>query len=582
MKEINIEVARHSLAHVMAQAMHRLYKNVNQGVGPAIKNGFYQDFILPKNFKGEEELPQLKKEMQKIIKENLEFVKKQVSKKEALKIFAYDKYKSEMINELPGDKVTVHTCGEYNDLCKGPHVEKTNQLKQFAWKLERIAGAYWKGDEKNIMMTRIYGLAFENKEELANYLEMQKQAELRDHRKLGKELDLFVFSEKVGPGLPLYTPKGVIIIDELKNFIESICRKYGFEKVMTPHLAKIGLYETSGHAAKFADELFHVNSKHKQEYVMKPVQCPHQTQIYASRPRSYKDLPIRYMESEKQYRAEKPGEIGGLNRVIAVTVEDGHVFCTPEQMKKEIIDLISSIKDFYKPFKLLDKAWVSLSVRDKNHPEKYIGEDKDWDKAEKILAKVANELKLNAKRCEGEAALYGPKIDFMFTDYSGREIQIPTVQLDFATPQRFNLLYTDKDGVEKNPVMLHRAVLGSYERLLALLLEHFAGNFPLWLSPVQIAILPVSEKHIKEAKKFATELIENKIRVEINSEDETVGKKIRHAKQQKIPYILVYGDKEAKGTQLSINERGNNDVIKMTKKKFIEQIDSEIKNKTLK
>ena len=579
MKKIDIEVARHSLAHVMAQAMHRLHKNVNQGVGPAIENGFYQDFVLPKSFKGAEELPQLKKEIQKLIKENLEFVKKQVSKKEALKIFSYDKYKSEMINELPGDKVTVYTCGEYRDLCKGPHLEKTGQLKQFAWQLERIAGAYWKGDEKNIMMTRIYGLAFESKEELKKHIQLIQEAKNRDHRKLGKELDLFVFSDIVGPGLPLFTPNGVIIIDELKKHIETICYKYGFEKVMTPHLAKIDLYETSGHAAKFADELFHVSSKHKQEYVMKPVQCPHQIQIFASKPRSYRDLPVRYMESEKQYRAEKPGEIGGLNRVIAITIEDGHIFCTPEQMKDEIKNLISSIKDFYAPFKLLDKSWVSLSVRDYDHPEKYIGEPKDWDKAEKVLAEVCDELKLNSKRCEGEAALYGPKIDFMFTDFTGKEIQIPTVQLDFATPQRFKLEYTDEKGNKKIPVMLHRAVLGSYERILALLIEHYAGAFPLWLSPIQIQVIPVGEGHHKFAEKLQQEFIEAGIRAKSDDNDETVGNKIRKAAKNKIPYILVVGDKEAKCSDLSIKERGKEEVYSLDKKKFIDLVLKQIKDK---
>ena len=335
----------------------------------------------------------------------------------------------------------------------------------------------------------LYGVVFANQDELEQYIERQEQAKLRDHRKLGQELDLFCFSDLVGPGLPLYTPRGTIIISQLQSYVERICNKYGFEKVKTPHLAKRLLFETSGHAAKFSDELFSVTSPKGHDFSLKPVICPHQTQIYASRNRSYKDLPIRYMESDKQYRAEKTGEIGGLNRVYAITVEDGHSFCRVDQVKQEVINMVNIIKDFYSALGLWGNHWVSLSVRDYSHPEKYIGNSDDWDLCEKMLQEISEELHLDAKRCEGEAALYGPKLDFMFKDALGKEIQIPTVQLDFATPKRFGLTYTDTDGEEVSPVMVHRAILGSYERFLVLLIEHFAGWLPFWLAPEQIRIL---------------------------------------------------------------------------------------------
>ncbi|NOQ67846.1 threonine--tRNA ligase, partial [Patescibacteria group bacterium] len=436
-------------------------------------------------------------------------------------------------------------------------------------------------DEKNKMLQRIYGIAFNNKKGLNEYLERVKEAAKRDHRKLGKELDLFCFSDLVGPGLPLYAPKGVIIIDELRKHIEKVCAGYGFEKVMTPHLAKIDLYKLSGHAEKFGKELFHVSSEQKHDFVMKPVQCPHQTQIYASRQRSYRDLPIRYMESEKQYRAEKSGEVGGLNRVYAITVEDGHSFCRVEQVKEEVKNMVEIIKNFYSAIGLWGNHWVSLSVRDYSHPEKYIGESKDWDKCEKMLEDVSKEMKLDAKKIEGEAALYGPKLDFMFRDSMGKEIQIPTVQLDFATPKRFNLVYTNEKGKEEFVVMVHRAILGSYERFLALLIEHFAGAFPVWLSPIQVKILPVSsEKHIDYAKKVNSLLLENNIRTEIDDSNESIGKKIRDAEKQKIPYMLVVGEKESENNSVAVRSRGSRDIEDMKVGKFVEKIGKEIEEKS--
>ncbi|MDD5145033.1 MAG: threonine--tRNA ligase [Candidatus Pacebacteria bacterium] len=563
-----METKRHSLSHILAAAVLDIYPKTKLGIGPAIENGFYYDFDFPAPLT-EDDLPKIEKRMQELIKEDLKFVKKSVSKIVAKKLFKNQPYKLELIKELPGKNVTIYETGKFTDLCKGPHIKSTKELPLSAFKLTKIAGAYWKGDEKNPMLTRIYGIAFETKKELDEFIKMQEEAEKRDHRKLGKELDLFCFSDLVGPGLPMFTPKGTILKEELQKEVEKICRNYGFEKVSTPHLAKIDLYEISGHAKKFADELFHVSSPKGHKFVIKPVQCPHQTQIYASRPRSYRDLPIRYMESEKQYRAEKPGEVGGLTRVYAITCEDGHTFCTREQVKDEIKSLVNIIKDFYTSIGLWGNHWVSLSTRGKDF-SKYIGEKKDWDLCEKILQEVSDEMNLAAKKCPGEAALYGPKLDFMFKDASGKEIQIPTVQIDFATPKRFNLTYKNKEGLEENPVMVHRAILGSYERFMALLIEHYAGAFPLWLSPVQIRVIPISDRHLDYAEKIKKEL--HSFRVEINDENETVGKKIRNGELQKIPYLVIVGDKEIESNTVSVRERGMKDLGAMELNKFIEML----------
>ncbi|MFC1700959.1 threonine--tRNA ligase [Patescibacteria group bacterium] len=571
-----IEIIRHSYTHILAMAIKKLYPKVKFGIGPVIENGFYYDFD---NIKiSPEDLPKIEKKIKELIKKNLEFKKEEISEDKAKELFKNQPYKLELIKELK--KITIYKSDDFIDLCKGPHVESTKELKTDSFKLTKTAGAYWKGDEKNPMLTRIYGIAFENKKELEKHLEMLKQAEKRDHRKLGKELDLFCFSDLVGPGLPLFTPKGVIIIDELQKYIEEVCRKYGFEKVKTPHLAKIDLYNISGHAKKFSEELFHVSSKKGHKFIMKPVQCPHQTQIYASKTRSYRELPIRYMESEKQYRAEKTGEVGGLNRVYAITVEDGHSFCRVSQVKQEVKNMINIIKDFYVALGLWENHWISLSVRDYDHPEKYIGEPKDWDECEKILQAISDEMKLNAKRCEGEAALYGPKLDFIFKDSIGKEIQIPTVQLDFATPKRFNLTYINEQGKEENPVMVHRAVLGSYERFLALLIEHYAGAFPVWLSPEQVHILPIGKDHQKFAKEILNKFTESNIRTVLKDGDETLGKKIRESELQKIPYILIIGDKEIKSKSISIRQRIKGNIGQMKIKDIIEKIKKEIKERT--
>ncbi|KKP80330.1 MAG: threonine--tRNA ligase [Candidatus Moranbacteria bacterium RIFOXYA12_FULL_35_19] len=593
--QTNLDILRHSTSHVLASAVLQMFPEAKFAIGPAIENGFYYDFDLPRTLIPED-LEILEEKMKAIIKANHPFEKAEISIEEALKDFkkAKQPYKVELIKDLEkksassADKmVSVYKSGNFIDLCSGPHLDSTGEIPFDAFKLTKISGAYWRGDEKNKMLQRIYGVAFETKKELDEYLHMLEEAEKRDHRKLGKELDLFCFSDLVGPGLPLFTPKGTTIIEELKKEVEKICRHYGFEKVSAPALAKIELFETSGHAKKFGDELFHVTSDKKHNFVLKPVQCPHHTQLYASKTRSYKDLPIRYMESDKMYRAEKTGEVGGLSRVYAITVEDGHSFCRVDQVKNEIKNMVNIIKDLYSSIGLWDNHWVSLSVRDYDHPEKYIGESSDWDICEKMLQEISDEIKLDAQKREGEAALYGPKLDFMFKDATGREIQIPTVQIDFATPKRFGLEYINEKGEKVPPVMVHRAILGSYERFLVLLIEHFAGAFPLWLSPVQVAILPVSEKFNSYAQKIYSQLLENNIRVEISDESESLGKRIREAEKQKIPYMLVVGEKEEADNSVAVRSRkekepadakamaGKQEVMKV--EKFIEKVIAEIK-----
>ncbi|MEK7447569.1 MAG: threonine--tRNA ligase [Patescibacteria group bacterium] len=577
----NLETMRHSLSHVLAMAVLDMFPEGKLAIGPAIDNGFYYDFDLPRTLIPED-LPILEKKMKHIVKQNLKFERQDVPVDEALKISkkAKQPYKTELVEDLKkaGKKtVSFYKTGSFVDLCEGPHVESTNKLGAFT--LSHTAGAYWKGDEKNKMLQRIYAYAFETQKELDEFLKNQEELKKRDHRKIGKDMDLFCFSALVGAGLPLFTPKGVIIIEELKKHVEKLCSDYGFQKISTPALANIKLFEISGHKQKFGDELFHVTSKHKQKIVLRPVTCPHMGQVYASRPRSYRDLPIRYMESDKMFRAEKPGEVGGLNRVYAITVEDGHTFCRVDQVKEEVKGLVKIIKEFYTSLGMFDEFWVSLSFRDPKTPEKYIGDTKDWETCEKMLKEVSKEMGLNAKVCEGEAALYGPKIDFQFKAISGKEFAIPTVQLDFSTPKSFGLVYTDEKGKDVHPVMVHRAILGSYERFFVLLLEHFAGDFPLWLAPVQVKVIPVSDKFEKFAKTIEAELKAANIRVEFDESDESVGKKIRNAEMQKIPYMLVLGEKEVKSKKLAVRSRKYGDLGQIDIKKLIEKLKKEIGDK---
>ncbi|MEI7689822.1 MAG: threonine--tRNA ligase [Candidatus Saccharibacteria bacterium] len=598
MEKDKLSIMRHSLAHIMAAAIQRIWPETKFGVGPVVENGFYYDVDLGDVKISESNFAKIEKSMREIIEYGDNFEQYDMPIDEAIK-WAQDNnqpYKEELLNDLKRSGTTVakdidqnelgvatdgesavesvsfYKNGSFVDLCLGPHIANTKEVGAF--KIMRIAGAYWRGSEKNAQMQRLYAVAFETQEELDDYMERLEQSKLRDHRRLGQELDLFCFSDLVGPGLPMYTPRGTTIIGELQNCIEGVCRNYGFSKVKAPHLAKRVLFETSGHAGKFGDELFSVESPKGHQFSLKPVQCPHHTQIYASKVRSYKDLPIRYMESDKQYRAEKTGEIGGLNRVFAITVEDGHSFCRVDQVKQEVVNMVNIIRDFYTALGLWDNHRVCLSVRDYAHPEKYIGDVADWDLCEQMLQEISDELGLNAERSEGEAALYGPKLDFMFKDAMGKEIQIPTVQLDFATPKRFNLTYVDRDGQEVSPVMVHRAVLGSYERFMVLLIEHFAGWFPLWLAPEQVRILTINDTvgdYVAEVEEVLKNTILMKpvkyreIRYTVDDRNESLGKKIREATNWKIPVQLIIGQKDKDAREVSVRTQSGEEKVALDK-----------------
>lgn len=574
---VSLEARRHSASHVLAAAILQMFPEAKLGTGPNTDTGFYYDFLLPRPLIPED-LPILEEKMRDIFKKQIPFERYEEPVEEA-KIFLEkigQDFKVELIEKFQKanpemESVSFYKNGDiFVDLCEGPHVAHTGQIG--AVRLTHFSSAYWQGDAERETMTRIYGLCFANEKDLRTHLAFLEEAKKRDHRKLGAELDLFCFSEKVGPGLPLFTPRGTFIKEKLQQTVEEICRKYGFEKVHTPHFAKIDLYETSGHAQKFSEELFNVEGHYKTKYCVKPVQCPHHTQIYASKMRSYRDLPIRYMESEKQYRDEKPGQIAGLTRVIAITVEDGHVFCRPDQIETECKNLVQIIREFYQSVDLWEDHWVSLSLRDPKKPENYIGSDENWEKAEKFLEKICLDEKLDAKKMVGEAALYGPKIDFMFRDALGNERQLATVQLDFATPERFELEYVDTDGTKKTPVMIHRAILGSYERFMAILIEHFAGVFPAWLAPTQFAILPVNSAHDDYAQEVLTELKKKGGRGEILDASESLGKRIRDGQTQKIPFLLVVGDTEVTEKKVTVRKHGEKAQTAMTIGEFGEML----------
>jgi threonyl-tRNA synthetase len=587
----SLDPMRHSLAHITAAAVQKLWPDAKFGVGPVVENGFYYDIDLGSEKISEDDFARIEKEIQKIIEEDQKFEKEEVPIDEAISWAKKNNqpYKEELLNDLKREgttlakeltasmmglpagvsgaspaeakvgEVSFYKNGSFVDLCRGPHVESTGKVGAF--KLMRVAGAYWRGDEKRPQMQRLYGVAFETEKELKHYLEMLEEAKKRDHRKLGRELDLFTFSDLVGPGLPLYTPRGTVLIEEIRNALKDISREYEMQLVAIPHLGKIDLYKTSGHAEKFADELFHVKSHYDQEFVLKPVNCPHHTQIYAGRPRSYKELPLRYIEQTMQYRDEKPGQIGGLQRTRGFTVDDGHTFCRVDQIEQESSMLVEIIKEFYTMLDLWGEHWVSLSVRDAGSPEKYIGDMQDWDSAEKKLENVAKKYELGAKRMEGEAALSGPKIDFMFQDALGRETQLATIQLDFAMPKRFGLTYTDEKGNDQVPVMIHRAILGSFERFIMLIIEHFAGKFPIWLAPEQIRLITVNQEPetLDFAQNIQDQAKELGLRLTVDNDNESVGKKIRNAELMKVPYTLVIGEKEIASNR--VTPRVRNDLV---------------------
>ena len=571
---------RHSLAHLLAIAVLEKYPGTKLAIGPATDNGFYYDFEFPEGVSpAPEDLKSLQKTMKKLAGKGFGFEGKKVSTDEAKKMFADQPYKLELIEEFEkkGKTLTTYTSGDFTDLCKGGHVKNSNEIDTKAFKLTHIAGAYWKGDEKNKMLTRIYGIAFENKEELNEYLRILEEAKKRDHRKLGKELDLFTFSELIGPGLPLFTPKGAVMRDLIVERIQKSQKKFGFQKVWIPHITKKELYETSGHWKKFGDELFKVKGKQNTEFVMKPMNCPHHTQIYASTQRSYRDLPIRFMEATTNYRDEQAGELLGLTRVRSLTQDDGHVFCTIEHIRPEIKNIVSVIRDFYTSLNMFksNDYHVSLSVRDTAKMEKYLGDNENWDKAENILEEVAKEENLEYTKVEGEAAFYGPKLDFMFKDALGRQWQLATIQLDFVMPKRFGLTYKDRNNTEQTPVIIHRAIAGSLERFIGVMIEHFAGAFPTWLSPVQVWVMPIGENHKENAYEVFKKLTSSDIRAELHDEDESLGKKIREAKIQKIPYFLVIGDEEVSSKTVMVESRDDGKIGTMFTEDFINRLKGE-------
>ncbi len=575
----SLDGVRHSLAHLLAIAVLEQDPKAKLGIGPTIDNGFYYDFELSEGYTPD--LSALKKRMQKLIKEKLDFTGKEVTVDEAKKLFADQPYKQELLAEFAeeGKTLTAYTTGDFTDLCKGGHVENTSEIQIDAFKLTHIAGAYWRGDEKNKMLTRIYGIAFNTKDELKAYEAMLLEAKKRDHRKIGKELDLFTFSDLIGSGLPLFTPKGTAMRTAIIDKIQNLQKQFGYEAVSIPHITKKDLYETSGHWEKFGDELFKVKGASDAEFVMKPMNCPHHTQIYASQPRSYKDLPIRYAEATMVYRDEQAGELLGLSRVRSITQDDGHAFCRMEDIEGEAHNIVSIIKDFYSLLGMFNEGdyWVSLSVRDPKTPEKYLGDEEKWKMAEEMLEKVAKEAHLDYKKVEGEAAFYGPKLDFMFKDALGREWQLGTIQLDFVLPERFNLTYTDSDGVKKTPVIIHRAIAGSLERFMSVIIEHFAGNFPLWLSPVQIKIIPIADVHNEYARGVYDTLVEAGIRVEIDDTKEGFGKKVRAGKVQKIPYMIIIGEEEVSSNQITLESRDEGKIGQMSVGDLLKNLSEEIK-----
>ncbi len=556
-----LEHKRHTLAHLLAKAIQKDYPHAKPTIGPAIENGFYYDFDFSEGeTPSENDLKKIEKQMKKLLPTWKKFSDRVVTSDEALEYFKDNPYKIELIKNLAkeNETITFYTVGEgfseFTDLCRGGHAENPQaEIKPDTFKLDKISGAYWRGDEKNPMLTRIYGLAFDSSEELIAYEKQIEEAKARDHRKIGKELDLFTFSDLVGSGLPLYTPKGTILREELTNLTESLQVKHGFQKVWIPHITKIDLYKTSGHWDKFGDELFLVKSQESSDqFALKPMNCPHHTQIYASKPRSYKDLPLRYMETTTCYRDEKTGELSGLTRVRSLTQDDAHVFCTTDQIEEEFESIMSMIKQLYSALGM--KFTARLSFHDPKKDD-YLGGEELWQDAESKIEAVAKRLNLDYFIAEGEAAFYGPKIDIMVIDALGRKWQCATEQLDFVQPARFGLEYTDRDGSKKTPVMIHKALLGTIDRFLGIYIEHTAGNFPLWLSPEQIRIIPVSKAQIEYAEKIFSKLKSVGLRASLDDSNDSLGKKIRKAKTEKIPYFAVIGEKEIANENITLEVR---------------------------
>ena len=572
---------RHTLAHLLAQAAKEHYPSSLLTLGPSVDNGFYYDIDFGTEKIGDENLSTIEKTMIKNLPSWTEFTHKEISYDEALSLFAGNIYKEELIKEINerGEKITVYTCGGFTDLCRGGHAENpSKEIKLGSFKLDRVAGAYWRGDEKNKMLTRIYGLSFETKDELDAYVLQQEEAKKRDHRKIGQDQKLFTISQLVGSGLPLLQPKGMILRKEIEDFLWSLHKHKGYDRVWTPHITKKALYETSGHAAKFGEELFKVKGG-DEEFYMKPMNCPHHMQIFSDNQFSYRDMPVRYFEPATVYRYEKAGQLSGLTRVRAITQDDGHLFCRVSQIGQEVSTIVEIIKTFYTTMGMMNGYRVSLSVRGDDQ-SKYLGSDEVWVQAETTLEQAAKDNGLNYQIVRGEAAFYGPKLDFMFKDAIGREWQLATIQCDFNLPERFELKFINEKGVEERPVVIHRAISGSLERFMGVMIEHFAGAFPVWLAPVQVVVLPISEHQKEFADSVFKILEESDIRVELDDSNESLGKRIRSAKMQKIPYMIVIGDKERDAKVITVEGRTEK-IEGVTPEIFLERIQKEIKERTL-
>ena len=578
--EQNVMKMRHTLSHVLAAALVEMYPGVQFGVGPATATGFYYDIDLSevKDAEGnavkitDAELPKIQKKMCSIINKKFELVYSEKSREEALAWAKenHQKYKVELIEDLPeSETISFYQLGDFTDLCKGPHVENTGKVDAF--KLIKVAGAYWRGDEKREMLTRIYGVAFETEEELKEYLQRLEEAKARDHRKLGKELDLFSFSELVGAGLPLFSPRGTVLRDVLTNYSLSLRARYGFERVWTPHITKLDLYKASGHYAKFGAELFLVHSQvNGEEFALKPMNCPHHAQIFASRPRTYKEMPVRYMESTTDYRDEKSGELGGLSRVRSLTQDDTHVFCRKEQIKAEIQNLVGIVRELYTVVGM-SKLRARLSYR--NDEDKYLGDKSLWEMAQAQIKEAAIENGLDYFEMEGEAAFYGPKIDFMAEDAIGREHQVATIQLDFVQPERFGLTFVNENGEKEQPVMIHHATLGSIERFMSVFIEHTSGWFPFWCAPEQVRILTVNDQvldYVEKIKQILSEvtletpLKHNDLRFTADVSDESLGKKIKLAVSMKTPVLLIVGERDKENGTVSVREKDAEKTVALT------------------
>jgi threonyl-tRNA synthetase len=575
----NLSKKRHTLAHLLAEAVVEHYPNAQLTLGPAIDTGFYYDIDFGADKISDAELEKIEKTIRKNLSKWTEFSHKKVTKDEALKTFDGNPYKTELIGEIAerGEDITLYTCGGFTDLCRGGHSENpSKEIAPDSFKLSRVAGAYWRGDEKNKMLTRIYGLAFDTKDELVAYETQLEEARKRDHKVIGKEMGLFTFSPLVGAGLPLWTPKGTIIRELLNDFVWDLRKKKGYQKVCIPHITKKELYETSGHWTKYADDLFKIHTREDHLYAMKPMNCPHHTQIFDAEPRSYRDMPQRYAETTMVYRDEQSGELSGLSRVLSITQDDAHVFCRETQIEEECMAIWDIIEKFYGTFGFELK--VRFSTHDPKEREKYIGSDETWAKSEGALKDIMIKKGVEWMDGTGEAAFYGPKIDFIAKDSIGRVLQVATIQLDFIQPKNFGLVCTNEKGEKEQVVMIHAAIMGSIERFMSTLIEHTAGVFPLWLSPVQVQIVPIGDNEIEYATSLRNTLREQNIRSEIDLGNDSFGKKIRNAKTDKIPYIAVIGKKEVEANQVTLEGRSEKFVLSIEDvvKKLVEEVKSRV------